>query len=80
LYDLSVNGNADPEDRFGYLIASIEGSNSSIHVELGGNGRTYSHLFACNRSGSNKMIVVDMKSLRELKKKRGFITMAGNNI
>ena len=80
LFDLTAGGNTDPEDRYGSYLGSIDANTTmQLHLELGGNS-SCSHLFVGARAGSTKMFVVDMHSLRDIKRKRGFITMAGGNI
>ena len=80
LFDLTAGGNTDPEDRYGSYLGSIDANTTmNLHLELGGNA-SCSHLFVGARAGSTKMFVVDMHSLRDIKRKRGFITMAGGNI
>ena len=79
LFDLTAGGNTDPEDRYGSYLGSIDANTTmQLHLELGGNS-SCSHLFVGARAGSTKMFVVDMHSLRDIKRKRGFITMAGTH-
>lgn len=90
VYDLSVNTNVDVEDRYGHVLAIMESSmRLHLHIEIGVFNtivrhrnttitRQSYHVFIGAKMGTTKMIVVDLTQVQELKRKRGFITMAGN--
>ena len=95
LFDLTLIGNADPEDRLGYVLGRLDATTGQgsmqLHIEIGGAnfregehrdshkgaGDDCSHVFAGSKIGSTKMLVVDLRSLRDLKRRRGFITTSG---
>lgn len=85
LYDMSVDGNTDPEDRFGYRIGYLESPTMAlnIHLELAvsrdasSGGVICSHLFIGARQGASSVLVVDVTALRRLHQKRGFVSVAG---
>ena len=82
LYDMTLNGNTDPEDRVGYLLTRHDSAQGflQMHLEIGGtsiDGVRCSHLFCGSKIGSTRMTVIDMEAIRGKKQKRGFITTAG---
>ena len=86
LFDLTMEGNTDPEDRFGYQIGFLDSSTKSLKVELElGYGQTpgassVCHLFIGARFGSTSVLVVDLCTLRAVHRRRGFIAVAGGGV
>eukprot|EP01041_Mallomonas_annulata_P004508 gene4508-8962_t len=84
LFDMTIGGNTDVEDRLGYLLGTVPNASGAVQlqVEVGGGNtpESCSHVFAGSRFGSTHMFVVDLASLRHLRKRRGFITMAGDGV
>lgn len=84
LFDMTTNGHGDPQDRIGFPIGKIDGSNMQgslqLHLELAeeavsdSNTLGVCHLFAGVVQGSTKMLVVDIRNLRALKRRRGFLS------
>ena len=91
-------GNADPEDRYGYVLCYV-GSNNSfssmgklvVHMEIGSSVDSTSisnssssssskHIFVAAKIGATRMQVIDLDSLRETQRSRGFITTSGMSV
>ena len=82
LFDMTISGNTDPEDRVGYLLTRHDSAQGflQMHLEIGGTSKDTircSHLFCGSKVGSTRMTVIDMEALRAKKIKRGFVTTAG---
>ena len=82
LYDMTLSGNTDPEDRVGYLLTRHDSAQGflQMHLEIGDiskNDMRFSHLFCGSKIGSTRMTVIDIEALRVKKIKRGFITTVG---
>lgn len=87
LYDMTLSGNGDPDDRYGHIIGKIAGT-MHVHVEIGGTDASFgsvggkrlgcSHIFAGPRIGCTTMLVVDLEAMRRMKRRRGFITTGGS--
>jgi len=88
LYDLTVSGNKDDEDRLGFTLGKLKDSNGlgsalQVKLALGGWGvdpGSCSHVFAGARLGCSQMLVFDLASLRSSRRKRGFISLLGNDM
>lgn len=93
MYDLTVSGNTDPEDRGGLYLGSLRSKASSsapscpltVTLRLAEQDldmptvtrtvtSTVSHLFCGARVGCNAMVGFDIGALRELKRRRGFVS------
>jgi hypothetical protein len=81
-------GNADAEDRFGFEVFNFnsqlnKGDNLYVRLEVGssrlGSGVTghSRHLFAGVKVGTNRMMILDLNSLRSSCRTRGYISFAG---
>ena len=88
---MTVAGSIDIEDKDGYLLGNLGITNTKLsiltYVSIGGDiynkdytSSSCTHIFAGCRQGTTKMLVFDIASLRDQKRKRGFIRTVGNGM
>mmetsp|Transcript_11908 Transcript_11908/g.15010 ORF Transcript_11908/g.15010 Transcript_11908/m.15010 type:complete len:1134 (-) Transcript_11908:270-3671(-) len=80
LFDMTVSGNTDPQDRLGCLMGHVPtvkgrpGGHLKTMAKVAGEG---AHLFAGAGFGSKKLMAWDLGHFRRLRETRGFATALG---